>query len=153
MPANQQAAYLEERWRMSDEWSKESNRQAADHVYVKLRSVGKRPDEVIAQGFTEGQVAKLARMEHKRWCAERLLNGWRPLPPTDENLTLWDDDGRQKAFKAEKLHIDLVPFDDLIKGEPDKDYQQIEAIPHALHAAQSRCQHGTRHAGRKPNDP
>ncbi len=125
----QQAAHFDHLWRASDEWAKESNRQAADHVDIKLRSVGLQPEDVIRPGFefTGQQVAQMARMEHKRWCAERLLGGWRPFPATPENQQRWDRE--KKDLKKQKLHIDLVPFDDLPEGEKTKDYDQIQGIP------------------------
>lgn len=133
----QKAAHFERVWDESKEWEKESNRQAADHLHVKLRSVGVNPEEAKRPGFQfdEHQKEQLARMEHKRWCAERLLSGWRPLPDTDAKKRQWADKKGQKALKAQKLHADLVPFDDLPPGEKDKDYGQIEDIPRALREA------------------
>lgn len=126
---SQKAAYFDRLWRASDEWAKESNRQAADHIFVKLRSIGLQPEDVKQPGFefTAQQLEQMARMEHKRWCAERLLGGWRPFPPTPKNQQRWDRD--KKDLKDQKLHIDLVPFDELPTPEKTKDYDQIQGIP------------------------
>jgi hypothetical protein len=132
--------FFREQWRTSAEWERDSNRQAADHIHVKLRHLGLTMEN--ARDKTEGELSQeleenietLARMEHQRWCAERLLTGWRPLEPAEANVEQWQ---RKKGLmKACKLHIDLVPFDGLVNGERDKDYDQIYDIPRAIHAAQ-----------------
>ncbi|MBN2450980.1 MAG: NAD-binding protein [Lentisphaeria bacterium] len=64
---------------------RDSNRQQADHIPVKLRAVGccalpaEAPGEAIA-AFREEEIEILAIMEHDRWVAERLLAGWTPGP-------------------------------------------------------------------------
>lgn len=59
-----------------------SNEEAAAHADVKLDAVGYRatasdgepPPQVV---LSAGEVERLARMEHNRWMAERLVGGWR----------------------------------------------------------------------------
>mgnify|MGYP006280560175 CR=1 FL=1 len=149
-PAEERATHFDRLWRESGEWARESNRQAADHIAVKLRSLGMEvrdsPEDaetgsVLATAdhrpadeafFERDEKEQLARMEHRRWCAERLLGGWRPLPRTEENLRAWERD--KKAFQNQKMHIDLVPFDELPEEEKGKDYDHIEAIPALLRA-------------------
>ena len=146
----EKSAYFNRLWREANEWARESNRQAADHLYVKLRCLGieirdssetteEGPAFAVADGLPEDdgffepeEKEQLARMEHRRWCAERLLAGWRPLPRTEENVRAWDEDNN--AFKDQKLHIDLAHFDELPTDERDKDYDHIEAIPAFLRA-------------------
>ncbi len=61
---------------------KDSNKQQADHIEVKLRTIG---CELVPAGRGKGrrfsfkpeEVETLARMEHHRWNAERFINGWR----------------------------------------------------------------------------
>jgi hypothetical protein len=75
----------------SDEWDKlrpdfkDSNRNQADHLPIKLRAInikisktGKKRTDFRA--FTKDEVDLLARMEHNRWCAERWLSGWEHTP-------------------------------------------------------------------------
>lgn len=104
-------------WQMLDETYRESNRRAADHIPVKLASIGCiAPDTRIlefAPGLRFGQgeeVRLLSRLEHQRWCAERWIDGWR----YGER-----DDGR-------KLHNNLMDFDGL-----EGDSQQFD-IDHVL---------------------
>jgi hypothetical protein len=60
---------------------RESNRQQADHIFIKLRAVGceaapasdLRP---AVSEFSPAEMELLAEMEHRRWVAERLLAGW-----------------------------------------------------------------------------
>jgi voltage-gated potassium channel Kch len=77
-----------EPWDSLSEQLRESNRQAADHIPVKLRAVGchvkvdeKDPGVLVTQ-FSDAEVEVLARMEHRRWMAERFLAGW-VLGPKD----------------------------------------------------------------------
>jgi hypothetical protein len=63
---------------LSDDF-KDSNRQAADHIPIKLRALGYheeplRKDKARLVRFEEPhEVDLLAKMEHARWCAERYL--------------------------------------------------------------------------------
>lgn len=123
-------------WRYLSEPDRMANRRAADHVPVKLRAIGA---EIVSSGdadrdfrLSEGEAAALAEMEHRRWAAEKLLTGWRPLPRTAENLRRWRD--HKEELKAQKLHIDLVPFEELSEDDQGKDRSQIEGIPTFLAA-------------------
>jgi hypothetical protein len=70
-------------WEEIDEDLIDSNRQAADHIPVKLRALGyyhvkkgsRDPGELISQ-FKRKDVELLAKMEHQRWVAEWYLAGW-----------------------------------------------------------------------------
>lgn len=67
-------------WESLSQEYKDSNRKAADHMAVKVRSIDceivekndKRPPAV----FTDDEIEKLAELEHRRWNAERSLAGW-----------------------------------------------------------------------------
>lgn len=90
-----------EPWERLDEAYRESNRQAADHIPVKLRTFGytrcrKEKAEAPVE-LTDEQIDTLARLEHKRWMAERLLAGWTYAPgvkdetrKTSPYITDWD---------------------------------------------------------------
>jgi voltage-gated potassium channel Kch len=111
-------------WSELTEDSRNSNRAAADHIDVKLRAIGCERAEAAEDGvpaftFTESELELLSRMEHRRWCADHWLRGWRLGPR---------DNGR-------KRHPNLVSWEDL--GEPDreKDRAQVRAIPTVLAAA------------------
>jgi ppGpp synthetase/RelA/SpoT-type nucleotidyltranferase len=59
---------------------RESNLRQADHIFTKLHDVGcdvASADAAAAfDGFDAGDVERLAQMEHGRWCAEKLSNGY-----------------------------------------------------------------------------
>ncbi|NOZ19998.1 MAG: hypothetical protein GXP25_02805 [Planctomycetes bacterium] len=117
-------------WYCLDESYKNSNRQQADHIPVKLRAIGcysLRTKEHLAAviEFTDEEVELLARMEHSRFVAERLLGGWTYGP--ERNL-------------AEKRSPYLIPWDDPRLPESVKDYdrQFVRDIPRLLAMAGER---------------
>lgn len=87
-------AYVEEQRRLgkpkgpnTESWDRlpgdlrDSNRQQADHIPVKLRAIGvdvHHPEDAagMAIELDDGQIELLAQMEHARWNADRFLNGW-----------------------------------------------------------------------------
>ena len=58
---------------------------------------------------------KLARTEHDRWMAERLMSGWRPTGPGEE---------RSNDLMA---HNKLVPWDQLNEDDRKNDIVQVRA--------------------------
>lgn len=79
-------------WERLPDDLKDSNRHQADHIPVKLRAIGctsspTRVGGTPVAGFTPGEQQTLARMEHARWMAERLLAGWTPGPRSAERKT------------------------------------------------------------------
>lgn len=78
----------EERWRKKEEWERYSNRSAAIHSVLKAAYLGLqikggenfRSPPVLKRELlyrlTYGVLRKLSEMEHNRWIAERLLDGW-----------------------------------------------------------------------------
>lgn len=84
-----------------------ANRAAADHVAVK------RWDAARSALQGEALVDALARVEHRRWCAERLLSGWAPAGPP------------QPRDNARRLHPDLVPWSALSEAQREKDREQV----------------------------
>ena len=142
------ACWLAMKWDMGQaEWARESNRQAADHISVKMALLGLPRtaeggrvlrDRLKNDARLGGMAERLARTEHRRWCAERLLNGWRPLA-TEEDWRQWSDDSdreRQRAFqKTQKNGLKrsgcFVPFDELPEDEKKKD-DFLSMIPELL---------------------
>jgi Trk K+ transport system NAD-binding subunit len=157
----------DEIWPHVTEDDKDSNRQAAAHAWVKRRirarlranspGVDEAPDEKTPSAVrNQTMLRALAEIEHRRWCAEYLLKGFRPLtripssvgalfsPSNDEKelIRAWFDKGGpgKKAFKRAKRHVDLVPFKDfaslftpdLVAEESSKDYRQIGELDRLL---------------------
>jgi len=111
-------------WEELDESLKNSSRASADHIPVKLRAIGCCIANEGAAGdrvasFEPAEVELLAKMEHARWCAERLLSGWLP--------------GRQRV-PAEKKTPYLVDWDELSDEVKQYDRDVVEGIPRFLGA-------------------
>ena len=109
-------------WDELPEEFRESNRQAADHIPIKLRALGyhrealtDRKERVLR--FQEAEIDLLAKMEHARWFAERCLAGWTYGPETT---------------RSRKISRALVEWDKLPPEDQRKDPEQINAIVDAL---------------------
>jgi hypothetical protein len=105
-PANQE-------WEVLAETYREANRASADHFDVKMRAVGRSlatAGAATEASLSEEEIELLARMEHDRWCAERLLNGWSYGGIRDN---------------ARKLHPDFVPWGQLSPQAKEKDRQNV----------------------------
>jgi voltage-gated potassium channel Kch len=103
-------------WGNLNEVMKDANRWSADHLSVKLRAIG-----FDGQGISDaGKAAtdpefieRLSEMEHRRWMAERLMDGWRYGPKRDN---------------TKKIHRLLVPYEQLSVEEKNKDKDMIDNI-------------------------
>ena len=98
---------------------KESNAQQADHIFAKLREIGctwrkARGKEVKLLEFSKKEVELLARMEHGRWNAERLLDGW-----------TWGE----RKDSARKISPYLVSWSVLPEEIKEWDRQAVRNIP------------------------
>ncbi len=119
-------------WASLPQHLKESCRQQADHIPVKLRAVGctsgpADPGRQAVTAFADGEVELLARMEHARWNAERRLAGWTPGPR--------DPERRTTPY--------LVPYDELPDEIQDYDRQAVRQIPALLELVGQRvCRRG-----------
>jgi hypothetical protein len=104
-------------WETLDPALRNSNRQQADHIPVKLRAVGcemaDRDEARRAQrltAFSPDEIAMLARMEHARLVAERKIAGWKHGPHKDverkisPQLVAWND----LPDEMRATHIDAV---------------------------------------------
>lgn len=102
-------------WNMLPEPERKSSRLQADHLETKLRAVGCR---LSADGdpnfrFTDEEAELLARMEHNRWRANKIFEGWRPGPDRIEGAKItpyavtWDEMDeaeRRQEVKAVKRY-------------------------------------------------
>lgn len=118
-PAHQPWHALSAAWR-------NSNRIQADHTEVKLRALGKRivPNIGAAQGIampslevSPRELEALARCEHQRWIAERVLTGWRHDPVRDD---------------ARKLHPSIAAWETLTDKLKDLDRDTIRGLADTL---------------------
>ncbi|MFO1499866.1 MAG: NAD-binding protein [Verrucomicrobiota bacterium] len=118
-------------WAQLSERLKDSNRQAADHIPVKLRAISYRLDQRRndqpsllalddeAERDPDGYVELLARMEHLRWRADMLLQHFELGPRND----------------PDRKHDCLKLWEELPAETKELDRQQVRAIPRALQNA------------------
>ena len=94
-----------------------ANRAAADSALVKMWDAGWRLAHARERGdvdpvISQADIQALAKVEHDRWCAERLMAGWRPSGERDNDLM---------------LHDNLVPWEDLDDELRARDAVQVRA--------------------------
>lgn len=66
-----------------------------------------------------GELLKsLAKVEHRRWIAERTVSGWRQIRAEDN----------EKRVNVFNIHDLIIPFEDLSEDEKEKDYLPIKNI-------------------------
>ena len=108
-------------WRELSEQYKQANRAQADHINTKLRIAGIRTKKTSEQNpsfeFTAAEIELLARIEHRRWAAERYLDGWSFGEVRDD---------------IAKLHPDLIPWEKLSDEIKGYDREPIKQIPELL---------------------
>lgn len=113
-------------WRHIPEHHRDTNRNAADHVPVKHRLA----TALAGDANQETIHRRLSAVEHRRWAAEKFLDGWEPLPA--EHASRWrTDDAAEAAFREQKYHLDLRPMTDLERltdGEVEKDVSLVRFV-------------------------
>jgi hypothetical protein len=77
-------------WTKLGETCRRASRPASEHMTIKFASLGYviRPGNPGGFQHSEDEIDGLARMEHRRWVAERLLRGWRLGRRDDDAITL-----------------------------------------------------------------
>ncbi len=118
-PASQTVEALRP-WEALPATYKRANRRAADHIAAKLLAAGcvsppgppKLPADLdLIEG--DGELDRLAELEHEGWAVDRRLEGWTAGPVRND---------------AALIHDCLVPFDQLKGPTQDLDREQIKAL-------------------------
>ncbi len=106
------------RWDELPEAMRESNRDQAAHVGVKLEAAGCTLERLVPGGemfqFDGEEFERLAELEHERWVRDHERNGWTLGPAKDPN-------GKVTPY--------LVPYDELSEEIKDYDRDTIERLP------------------------
>jgi hypothetical protein len=103
-------------WEALPETLRDADRAAADHLPMLLAAIGRsidRFDAVELAAIADTEWDRLARIEHRRWCADRIDRGWRWA-------AVRDDAGRR--------HPCLVPWDRLDATERQKDVESVHTL-------------------------
>jgi hypothetical protein len=106
-------------WDQLPENMREANRSAAHHAAVLFAAAGcqiapaAKGDEAAPATFTAAELEILARVEHRRWIADRLDKGWRHGEKRDDRL---------------RRHPSIVPYEALAPAEQAKDKASVEAL-------------------------
>ncbi|MDP1651558.1 MAG: NAD-binding protein [Rhodocyclaceae bacterium] len=116
-----------ESWKKLSEDFRWSSRHCADHIPVKLRAIGfdlidsdGKLNDAALQEAIDRNLEMLECMEHRRYCIERLLDGWLYAESTDKEA--------EGQNKKQKLNRTIVPFDFLPEHEPEKDRRIVRSI-------------------------
>jgi hypothetical protein len=107
-------------WELLDTSYRDASRHQADHLWAKLAASDCRAvplEEAPAFAFAPLEVERLAEVEHRRWAADRHLNGWTYAPVRDNAL---------------RHHPQLVPYADLSEPMKDLDRYVVRLIPTLL---------------------
>lgn len=113
-------------WEDLPESFRDDNRLVADCYQLKLRDIGARLVEGGGPSLvlTPDELEQLARAEHDRWMASKLVQGWTYAPARDD---------------ARKRHPDIVPYDDLSEAIKDLDREQVRIMARLLGASGQRA--------------
>jgi hypothetical protein len=112
-----------EPWEALTDWEKSFNRRSAAHLKIKLWFLGYALSDDLGSSGSSGSLPDvpaemrrfLSTLEHRRWIAEKLLDGFIPgrFPP--------DPEGKQLYKKHLRIHEDIRPFSELSKEDIEKD--------------------------------
>jgi hypothetical protein len=100
-------------WRFLDEGYRESNRLQAANLELNRLSW-----KLCPESQRDDLLGKLARAEHMRWMADKVMHGWRwsgSIDPASRN-------------DKKRVHHLLVPFDSLCEAEKSKDLSPLKKI-------------------------
>jgi hypothetical protein len=126
-------------WAALSETFRRADRHAADHIAAKLWSLGLATERHSTESafavdadwerraaLDPSDLDRLARLEHRRWIADRVLEGWAFSSQRDDDL---------------RLHPDLVPFDAVTRQDQEKDRGQVMALRNVVKEAARRDGH------------
>lgn len=107
-------------WGSLDTSYRDASRHQADHLNAKLAMLDCRAvREELVESFTFAplEAERLAIVEHKRWAADRYLDGWTYAPERDN---------------ARKHHPQLIPYEELSEPMKDLDRFAVRLAPTLL---------------------
>ena len=100
-------------WRKLNGFTKGSNIASVDYHNIRRQILKKAKEQGIS--YTNDE---LGMMEHIRWCRFHYINHWKYGIP---------DNGKAKDA-TKRIHICLVPYDELSEIDKKKDYDAVELL-------------------------
>ena len=101
-------------WDDLSENLRDANRAAADHRPILVAAAGgEEAAAAIAADISSKGMARLARIEHRRWMADRIDRGWRSGPVRDD---------------ARRISPSLVAYDALSPVDQAKDRESVRVV-------------------------
>ncbi|MBN1637638.1 MAG: NAD-binding protein [Ignavibacteriales bacterium] len=110
-------------WDLLSDEMKNQNRNQAEHIFIKLRAINcvaktVGNSECIYEIEKDSEaIERLSKMEHNRWCAEMISNGWVYGPVRDVQ---------------KKNNPDLIPYEELNEEIKQLDRNVVLNIPNLL---------------------
>ena len=104
---------MNSQWRKLNGFTKGSNIASVDYHNIRRQILKKAKEQGIS--YTNDE---LGMMEHIRWCRFHYINHWKYGIP---------DNGKAKDA-TKRIHICLVPYDELSEIDKKKDYDAVELL-------------------------
>lgn len=113
---------IDVRWNELEDLKQESNRYVARHLKIKVDFLRKMGHTEFIREVIEKYFKVFAPIEHKRWCAEKMVFRFR-------FGTFPKDSTTKKLLKDRlKIHDQLIAYDELTKEMEDKDFNMFLLI-------------------------
>lgn len=125
--------YGAEPWETLSDWQRSFNRRSAAHLKIKLWFLGYRfsgdtdssPGSATLPDISESERSFLAKIEHRRWVSEKLLDDFVPGQ--------FPKDGSEKRYKEHlRIHEKIQPFSELSSFDKKKDEETFSDLKFIL---------------------
>lgn len=119
-------------WNNLTDAMKEANRRSARHLKIKLNLAGyslndkSSSDSQKIPDFSTEQIHMFSQVEHRRWSAEKILEGYIPGEPANSPK----EDKYQKNILY--IHKDIRPFSELNEQDISKDVETFKDLKEIL---------------------
>ena len=107
----------EKQWALLDTFTRYSNVSSADYHEMRLQMLDF-DGYSITDALPDDVLEIHSELEHIRWCRYHYLNNWKHGLP---------ENGKNKDKKL-RIHIDLIPYENLTNGEKEKDRENIRIL-------------------------